>query len=521
MTDAARTNPSIVDQMRDRVGKQLGFALRDPNPNIRFLALEALHRLRFLPDETSLVPLLKDNDRFVRWKAIQAAGVMRRVETRETLRLQLESTDLNSRAFAAASLGQIGDPQDLPLLRECFGRDLAPRVRQALIRAMAGYDDPRALEMLAVGCRDHDLGVRLDAAEVLGVQARRAPTDAACDLLVTLLERETHTRVFATALLSLGRFQRDSLIPYFQHSLLHQESRIRANAVEALGMYPFPRVREILAPYVNDPANRVRANVIHVFYQGHCGAEVAGQVAQLLDSGTRWDRSSGAWLAGMWRLDEHLYRLVELLSDEEAVVAERAGWALGRLTVPGVFKAIADAYTVASTWSLGFLIQSMRATAGPDDVPTLVALMKREGDAQLRAQFIDVLTALGVESQTPQMLQYAASPDHRVRGAALRFLGTLAPARHADLLLGRMTDPNSKIRAMCAQLLFDAGDFRGVKHLAESLTDQNKLERVQTLQTIREIASIAADREARRVAAVEPPVPPRVPDAASSLPPPG
>lgn len=501
MTEQPSSGPTTAAQFHERIGRQLGFALKDPNPNIRFLALEALQQLRIFPPDGNLVALLKDVDRFVRWKAIQTAGVLQRAEAREVLRIGLGAADLNTRAFAAASLGQIGDAADLPLMREAFGRDLAPRVRQALVRAMTGFADIAVLDLLAVSSRDGDLGVRLDTAEVLGLVGTRFPGTAACDILVNMLERENHTRVFASAILSLGRFKREPLIDYFCHSLLHQESRIRANAIEALGLFGFEKVKHIVLPYVSDPANRVRANVISIFYRAGQGRDMAAHVVKLLDSSSRWDRASGAWLAGTFRLAEHMYRLIDLLGDEEPVVAERTAWALGRLKSPGVFAAIAKAYPEASTWSLAHLINSMKETASGSDVPTIMHLLARETDQQYKALFIEVLTHLQAESVAGQILPLTDAPDHRVRAAALRYFGTLAPLRHADLLLAKIADPNTRIRSMCAQILFAAGDFRAIRYLSEMLNDQVKLERVQSVQSLREFAAMARQIETARQSA--------------------
>ena len=477
-----------AEDLRSRIARQFAMALKDPNPNLRFLALEGLQFLPGVPELEQVLPLLNDNDRFVKWKAMQVAGLLRLASAGPALVKLLGSADMNTRSYAALALGSLQSSGTISSLVEQFGREGAAKVRQSIIRSLGTFGDAIPWDTLAQAVEDQDVGVRLDLAKVLGGSA---PKPAACTILVSLIEREGNNHVFATAILSLGRFRQPTLLPYFQHSLMNQESRIRANAVEALGQLPFAQVESLIAPHLQDPANRVKANVVGIYLQNGKVEAVRPELDKLLGSANRWERSSGAWLAGTFRLASTHPALVKLLNDEEAVVAERSAWALGRLKSDDSFTILFAAYQNANQWALTHIIRAIHEVARPVHVPWLLKLMEKERSPLLKSQLIDIFTGLREQSVRETMAAHRTDHDIRVRMSVYRYLGTIAPKEYSEMLLEGLKDPNQKVRGLCADLMLRIGDLRALKTLSDLLNDQDKLQRVERVSTLRELAALS------------------------------
>ncbi|HOY66776.1 MAG TPA: HEAT repeat domain-containing protein [Candidatus Ozemobacteraceae bacterium] len=479
---------SSAEELQKRIIRQYGFALKDPNPNIRFLALEGLQAYPEAPECEQILPLISDTDRFVKWKAIQVCGVIGLKTALPLLQKALGSADLNTRLFAVNSLGLTGDPAFLPALVQTVQNEASPKVRQTLVRVLHFFGEHVPWDFLARTARDPDIGVRIDAALVLG---HLAPLRPASEILVNLLESEDNNNVFATALLSLGKYHNPALIAYFQHSLLHSEARIRANAIEALGQLPFPLIEQVVTPYLRDPSNRVKANVMGIFYENGLSSRMTNELQRFMTSPNRWERSSGAWLAGTYRIKEAVQALIRLLSDEEGVVAGRSAWAIGRINAPGSFNGLTAAYTHATQWALTHFIRAMGEVMAPADASRITLMWSKERSPVLRAQFIDLLARLRAADFKPHAAPLLQDPDHNIRAAAYRYRAAIDGGQANDLLFKGTADPSEGVRAVCGELMLKNGDFRALKVMAELLNDNDKLQRVQKAYSLREAAWLA------------------------------
>ncbi|MBF0543846.1 MAG: HEAT repeat domain-containing protein [Candidatus Riflebacteria bacterium] len=480
-----------TDEIKFRILKQFLIALKDPNPNLRFLALEGIHSLSIPIDASEIVPLLNDNDRFVKWKAILTCGGLHLKKAFPELKKLLFSPDMNTRAFAALSLGHLSCEESARTISETFEKESSPKVRQTIIRSFGYLKEFPQWETLSKGAKDNDLGVRLDLSRILG---EMAPDQNALDILLNLLEQESNNHVFATAILGLGRFSKPILLGYFQHSLQHQEPRIRANAIEAMGTLSFELIEKIIFPYLKDSSNRVKANVISIFLKNNFHDRMMPELKKLLASENRWERASGAWLAGKFRVMELIQELVKLLGDTEGVVAERTAWALGCLKSPDTFSALLSAFKHGNQWALIHIIRSMGETASPENIPAIVFLLEKERNPLLKAAFIEVISSLKYSKAFDIVCPMRLDPDVRIRMSAYNFLGNITPEKSGELLFEGLNDSNVKVRALCADLMIKAGDLRAMKTLSTILKDPDKLQRVQSFMTLKELA-VRASKE--------------------------
>jgi HEAT repeat protein len=475
-------------EFRTRIAKQFGYALKDPNPNIRFLAIEGLQFLPDCEDSDKVRILFNDPDRFVRWKAFQAAGALRLKSAVPFLLKQLQSFDVFTRSFAIVSLGLIGDPATLPVILDTVRKEDSAKGKLNILRTLRNFGVAVPWDFIHECIKDEDVGVRLETSRLLSVLELTEPCGQA---IVALLEREGDTHVFATALLALGKFANPAYLPYFVQSLQHPENRIRANAVESLGFYPFDdRLEKILLPHMTDQANRVKANVIGIFFHNGLDNKVHWEFQKLLNSSNRWERASGAWLAGTYQKSGVVDVLLRHLLDEEAVVAERSAWALGRINQPGTVDALIRAFGKANQWALTNIIKAMEGVAGAKDIPKIKLLFFKERNPLLKAQFIDLFTRLRTEEMLEDIKNLLGEGEHRIRSAAYSFLGTVFPEDHKEILFAGLSDTHHKVRSICAELMLKNGDFRSLKILSESLKEQEKLQKLQTTHTLRELAEL-------------------------------
>lgn len=484
---------SAHEELKQRIIRQYGFALKDPNPNIRFLALEGLQAYPQEIDGELILPLLTDNDRFVKWKAVQLCGIAGIKCSYQELVKALGSVDLNTRLFAIHSLGMSGDPAFLPALIQTAQKELSPKGRQTLVRTLHYFGENVPWDFLAKASRDPDIGVRIDASLVLGYLA---PLEPSCNVLINLLESEDNNNVFATALLSLGKYRKQALVAYFQHSLLHTESRIRANAIEALGQLPFPMIEEIVTPFLRDPSNRVKANVMSIFYENALGSRITTELERFMVSPNRWERSSGAWLAGTFRIKESVQKLIQMLSDEENVVAVRSAWAIGKIRAPNSFNGLTAAYTGATQWALTHFIRAMGEVATPADASRIIMIWSKERSPLLKAQLIDLLAKLRSDEFRKYVMPLLSDQDHNIRCSAYRYRTAIEGTGANDALFKGLSDPNTAVRSVCGELMLKQGDFRALKTMAGLLNDNDKLLRVQKGYSLREEALLAQRQKA-------------------------
>lgn len=479
-----------------RILKQIEFALEDPNPNIRFIGLETLQLFPETTQGRMVLPLVEDSDRFVRWKAVQVLGLLGVKVAESVLALLLDSPDINTRFHVVSSLCKLGAVKYLPQLLQVVEKETSPRVRQVFIKSLTFFPKQEIpWDFLGRSALDTDLGVRLDISVLLG---KLAPDKQASDILVNLLERESNNHVFATALISLGRFRNPMLLGYFQHSLLHKESRIRANAIEAMGEFPFEEVEPVISPYLRDPSNRVKANVLAIYYRGGEGGRVEAEVRKLLASPNPWERASAAWLAGQFRLGNFQTELLGLLEDEEAVVSDRAAWAFIRNPLPGTFDQLHKAYSRANQWGLSNLLKAMAGVAEEKDLPKIIALLQKERNPQSKAQMIDLLAKIGAASARPMILPLRKDPDFRIRSSAFNFLAQIQGLDSCPILNEGLSDSQVKVRALCAEWMMKLGDFRALKTLSALLNDADKMQRIQAAYTLKEVATIEAGSSQRK-----------------------
>lgn len=141
-------------------------ALSDPDPGVRWMALEALGAIGG-PALPVLIGLLDSDDVDLRWGAAVALGDIGDPAAIGSLVTALGDSDRYVRTRAALALSVIGVPA-LPPLAAASGSEDAG-VRWAAALALGKIRSPESIETLSTLLADPDRSVRWKAAEALGV----------------------------------------------------------------------------------------------------------------------------------------------------------------------------------------------------------------------------------------------------------------------------------------------------------------------------------------------------------------
>ncbi|WP_165394723.1 HEAT repeat domain-containing protein [Methanofollis fontis] len=152
-----REDPAAIEPLRS--------ALSDPEPGVRWVAMEALGAIG-RPALPVLIELLASDDVDVRWGAAIALGDIGDREAVEALAARLEDTDRYVRTRAALALAAIGGPALPALAAVVEGGSAEGRWAAALALGKAGLEE--GVPPLSRLLRDGDTGVRWKAAEALG-----------------------------------------------------------------------------------------------------------------------------------------------------------------------------------------------------------------------------------------------------------------------------------------------------------------------------------------------------------------
>ncbi|MBI3893943.1 MAG: HEAT repeat domain-containing protein [Candidatus Wallbacteria bacterium] len=273
-----------------------------------------------------LRPLLTDPDNRVRANACISLGRLGDRRALDTLVTMLGDANKWHRASACYAIGVLRPPDGAGFLIKGL-RDLDPAVRVNAAKALRELADPAAAQTLISAINDRNLWVRLYAIESLGnMQVKSAnPRLRAC------IKQEANHQVVATALLAVARTgSGDESTRIVVDFLKHDDSRVRANAIEALE-YIFTRQSvSHIASCLRDPDHRVRANAVKAIWK-FGELRVVTTLHGMLSSARPEERRSGAYalgeigavMAGILTL-ANSGRLVKSLQEHSAYAAAAA-----------------------------------------------------------------------------------------------------------------------------------------------------------------------------------------------------
>lgn len=462
---------SAIDRL-ERVGSEeaagaLVLLLADPDAAVRQRAADVLAGLGQAAVEPVVRYLANWNGQ-IDTVITQLLGKLYAVPALDLLLAHIADRDPSTRAAIADALGRIGsrlamkDTEDrlhhdlIPALLELL-RDFNADVKLAAARSLGILASPEAVDALLDELPDDNPAVRIAAADALG----RIGDRRAVDSLSRLAGEDPHPAVRRTAEAALRRISRHAVDPLIRalagdsleerlqavaalleegrtavmpltSLLTHQDSAVRASAVDVLGRIGDPACLDALLPLIHDHDSSVRL----------AAAKALGRIPHP-------------------RCAE---RLARALQDSDPLVAAAAADSLvglGEIALAPVFQILNSRFSMPDT----------RLAASPDTSVRAIAVLGR-----LRHRGACTLLINGLQDEATW-----------VRIVSARALGEIGETSAIPALINALSDRNTVVRAMAAEALGRMGDYRATMPLLNLLADPSDLVRINSLRSLGEI----------------------------------
>lgn len=256
-SDAQERREAIAllgDYSADEVREALLKALEDDDFRARIEAAKAAQRVGLREAVPVLTRWLKSPETDARAAAVLAIAKLGGAEVVQALIPLLADAQPAVRAAAIEAIEETGAKKAAVALREKLGK-AAPDDRILILRALGLLRDTGSLEALIRASRDGSPGVRLAAVQALGEvgdNRRAAPV-----LIKALNDDAEAVRLAAVA--ALGRQRPMAAVAALGKRLSNADARLGEAIAAALGWFPGPEARELLALQRQNPALRQAA----------------------------------------------------------------------------------------------------------------------------------------------------------------------------------------------------------------------------------------------------------------------
>lgn len=308
-------------------------------------------------------------------------------------------------------------------------------------------------------------------AAALGLLGQQPERDHYLPELLRLRKQIQSPQAVSALIAVLGKIGRDLPFKVFKPYLSHGDPRVRANTVEALLERLHPRLTEIFAVLVNDPAPRVRAGSAVALWR--LGNPLLASLLAETEDGA--ERTSLAYAAGRVGQDPRLAAtLLRLAADERQpeplrlTAARSLGSAGGTQDQP---RLIGLAYRVSRPGLRTALIEAaVKLGEKPATEHLTRALLKLEATTRSRqiAGTLSLLGALPVKPAPDLVAPFADHPDSRVAATAIEVLGSYVHSPPIVAILRRgMGHSSGRVAANACLALWTRGHIPALSRLRE------------------------------------------------------
>ncbi len=446
----------IVHSVKDTATlEMLRAALKEPDPAVRELALEALTLIRDPADAAKARVLLDSDNEFTRQQAAKSTaslgGSLSPAQRVEELRVRpvskspapalsegLRSTNLLHLVRALQILDAEGARREGKALIGLLGRPEAV-VQEAAVRAVQRGQVTAASGDLFKLLDDPDEGLRLASGEALAAMFDQVPRPELMAAMIRRLELDPSSQVRRVAGLTLVVLHdppaRDALL----RLLKHERGVTRVSAAQALGVWGDTELAAVLHPLLSDPADLVARAASH-------------SLGQL-----RNQSSKGPLLAAF--------------EARGPVVQERAAWALGELKSTNAITALAERLKTTDEALKVSLVLALGKTGDKRALPPIRQVLQQivlaNNLPRAREAAFTALTAAGDKVAIPRAILMVNTPvvppapgagptydEDYVRIAALNYLAAVGDkAAGTNLLAGLKEAVFREMRPTVAETL--------------------------------------------------------------------
>ena len=257
--------------------------------------------------------------------AAQAAGEVMQ-DVLPALLLAVNDVDSEVRNSVVTALGGMQDPRAVQALMRVLRDDAVAEVRAAAAWALGEIEDAAAVPALSQSVRnDGSAEVRKNAAWALG----QIESPAAVEALAAAL-RDADVEVRRTSLWALGQIESPAAVPALIAALESDDVGMRRTAVWALGNIEDARAVPVLLPLIGDADAEVREATVHALAQIEDPRAAPGMVRALGDANAEVRHVAAHALADM-NLSSAPPALINALRDANADVRSAAAHSLGEI----------------------------------------------------------------------------------------------------------------------------------------------------------------------------------------------
>jgi len=145
-----------------------------------------------------------------------------------------------------------------------------------------------------------------------------------------LYKKNTNPRIKACIVTSVSRLALpdDDILDFLTRSLRDNDSRVRANAIEAIEKLDLPDTTRLLLPMLKDEDNRVRANVIKALWNKDDPGKLLEALKEMASDQNPWMKASAVFVLGKVRIPGRIELLAAMALEEHPKVRENARQAL-------------------------------------------------------------------------------------------------------------------------------------------------------------------------------------------------
>lgn len=246
---------------------------------------------------------------------------------RDTLVQNLGTSDRKLITASIEALTERENQTVVPRLLELVEKTSDPILIENVLRAAGGIRDPRFVPALIAGLKNPNSSIKIAAAGSL----THFPGPEVQAALVAAVNDEPSTRVKASLIAALGQ-EHSALRPVLRAGLTDQEARVRANAVEAIGLSGDAALIGELRPLLESVTPREVANVVVALARvpEHRAAALSA-LGRVFAGNDRSLLASALWAAGEAGDADHLPLITSYLSDADPMVRRNAIIAMAKL----------------------------------------------------------------------------------------------------------------------------------------------------------------------------------------------
>jgi len=469
----------------------------------------------------------------------------------------VDSPNLRVAQSAVHALGKIGDVAAADALARGLTREI---IAQDCAMALAGINDPKVVEILLAildspdqrlvrvvlaaldSCRDErvilrllslihsqDPQIRADAVFLLGELSnpsvvekilfllndsselvvsrtidalRKLNYDGLVDTVVLRFADASNRRVRATLLTCLLHHPKDDrVISLLESALKDSDSRVRANAVEAVASLKIPVDRKLalLSAVQDDSNNRVLANLAIAL--GPSDSLMSLKIlTKLLNSPDKWERASAVYAAGFVKESKvGTWLSSTLMYEDDEDVIRNIVTSLSRFRDPTMLDQLLKGLTHNKAIVRSGTARILGNIADRSARPALMAAIEAESSPTVKAEMISALARLSDTSHIPQIARFLKDPDPRVQANCIDALDQLGSLEIIPYVKPFITSLDNRVKANAAKALWTQGTLEVVSTLSQMLDSATEREVLSAIYALGEIGrTLAAAQESNR-----------------------